>query len=135
MRVIVTRRTSPTGFYGRNRHRERALHVNGRTANSRPGTAFPRAKSSVSRSLSTTLPMPLQGGGRGSDRIHEESIDVRAFYGRSGFPAAAVHAYSPTNVEMLTQREEERERERMREGERWKGWQRRRDSKVESERG
>ena len=42
----------------------------------------------------------------------------RAFHGRSGFPAAAVHAYSPTNGEMLTRREEEKERGRKRERER-----------------
>lgn len=131
VRVIVTRRTSPTGFYGRNRHRERALHVNGRTANSRPGTAFPPSK--VVRLSIAFHRWQYQCREEGGDRIHEESIDVR----RSSFPrpigisccgGSRVFSYERRNVNTERGGEEKREKERV------KGWQRR-DRRMESERG
>ena len=129
--VIVTRHTSPTGFYGRNRHRERALHVNGRTANSPAPCCLSTSK--VVR-LSSPDRFPAQPAQPpGSCRIEftrNQSMFVdRAFHARSGFPAA-VHTYplhrwtrsEGRNVNTHThrrERERERDRERERVREKW----------------
>lgn len=113
MPIIVTRHTSPTGFYGRNRHRNRALHVSGGTANSRPVLPFHEQSrpSHGTRSLSSRQPTVL-----GIEFTRNQSMfPDRAFHSRSGFPVA-VHTYSPSHeheprAEMLTQRERERGRE------------------------
>ena len=116
VRVIVTRRTSPTGFYGRNRHRERALHVNGRTANSRHCLSTEQSRPSLDRFPRWQCHCREEGG----DRIHEESIDVR----RSSFPrpigisccgGSRVFSYERRNVNTERGREREREKERERE--------------------